>query len=121
MEEEKDGVKGALLYHVKNNPREGFFIEPPIEAQQKSSPKEKTPSEVAPASKDTAGWWEEQPTSPEPPASPVAEAVPTLSPEPVPREEPVRESKDTAKDAEPAAAPAKSDNVPAGQSGDYWW
>ena len=52
MEEEKDGKKGPLMYHVKNNPRESFFIDPPFEKAKKGSEKE-TVTEKASSSLDT--------------------------------------------------------------------
>ncbi len=59
-EEEKDGKKGPLMYHVKNNPRESFFIDPPFSKEKKGSQEPVTAK--TPAADDTAGWWEEQPT-----------------------------------------------------------
>ena len=59
MEQEKDGVKGPLLYHVKNSPLETFFIDPPY-AKGKPVQAESAP-EAKPAA-DLSNWWEEQPT-----------------------------------------------------------
>jgi len=73
-EEEKDGKKGPLMYHVRNNPRESFFIDPPFSKEEKSTGELITAK--SPVSQDTAGWWEEQPTEvpavPEPSRSPEA-------------------------------------------------
>jgi len=58
MEQEKDGVKGPLLYHVKNSPKDTFFIDPPY---AKGTPAlEASAPETKPA--DLSNWWEEQPT-----------------------------------------------------------
>ncbi len=109
-EEEKDGKKGPLMYHVKNNPREGFFIDPPIEKEKKSSSGESV-TEKAPSAADTAGWWEEQPTD----AQAVLPAE-TVS-EPLPEAERVQDLEAV---EQPATAP-EAENTPSGKGDDYWW
>jgi hypothetical protein len=114
-EEEKDGKKGPLMYHVKNNPHESFFIDPPFEKETKSSSAENV-TEVAPATEETAGWWEEQPTTA--PAVPSTETVAGLLPtEPAPETEQARGSEAV----EPTATVPEADKAPAGKGEDYWW
>lgn len=60
MEEEKDGKKGPLLYSVKNNPHDTFFIDPPYEAEKETSTG-KAVTQESTAPEETAEWWEEQP------------------------------------------------------------
>ena len=114
-EEEKDGKKGALLYHVKNSPRETFFIDPPFEKAKKSSPKA-TATEEAPAPAETAGWWEEQSTT-TPQASSPAEKVPEPLPEPVPE----ADKGQVSGAAEQPAAATEAEKAPSGKGDDYWW
>ena len=114
MEEEKDGKKGPLMYHVRNNPRESFFIDPPFEKEKKSSSKEAV-TEQAPSSADTAGWWEEQPTTPQ--AVSPTETVSQPLPEPSPEAEKVQSSEAA---EQPAAAP-EVEKAPSGKGDDYWW
>jgi hypothetical protein len=113
-EEEKDGKKGALLYHVKNSPRETFFIDPPFEKAKKSPPKAAV-TEEAPAPAETAGWWEEQSTEPQAvsPAEKVAEPLPELVPE--------AEKAPDPEVAEQPAAVAEAEKAPSGKGDDYWW
>jgi hypothetical protein len=114
MEEEKDGKKGPLMYHVKNNPRESFFIDPPFEKEKKSSSKE-VMTEQAPSSADTAGWWEEQSTEPQ--AVPPTETVTESLSEPLPEEE---RAQDYAATEQSAAVP-EAQGDPSGKGDDYWW
>ncbi|MFH1801136.1 MAG: hypothetical protein ABH891_09895 [Candidatus Omnitrophota bacterium] len=109
-EEEKDGKKGPLLYNVKNNPRESFFIDPPFEKEKKNSSQETVP-EGATSSTGTSGWWEEQ--SFEPQAVPPSETVS----EPLPEAEKVPDEQT----AEPLAAAPKTENAASGKEDDYWW
>ena len=114
MEEEKDGKKGALLYHVKNSPYETFFIDPPFGKAEKSPSKEIT-TEKAPTSADTTGWWEEQPTASQ--TVPPAETVSEPPSKPLSGTEQVR-------DLESAGQPtpsAEAEKAPSGKSDDYWW
>ena len=113
-EEEKDGKKGPLMYHVKNNPRESFFIDSPIGKEKKSSPKEFV-TEQAPSSAETSSWWEEQPTtSPEiPPVETVSESLPEPSLE--------SEKIQNPEAAEPPAAVPEAESAPSGKGDDYWW
>lgn len=120
-EEEKDGVKGPLLYHVKNNPRESFFIDPPFEAVTKT-PVKAAAEATLPASTGAAGWWEEQPTGSE--ATPLAkESVSSPSPESLPIEEPAKGFEDTKKHNETPEAATDNAKAPSGKGKgeDYWW
>lgn len=113
-EEEKDGKKGPLLYHVKNSPQETFFIDPPFEKEKKSFSKEIV-TEKAPASVDTAGWWEEQPTAPR--VVPFTETVSELLPEYL-----SEEKKDQGLElSEQPAAVTETEKAPADKGDDYWW
>lgn len=58
MEEEKDGVKGPLAYSVKYNPKDTFFVDPPMEDEGKPQVKENANTEKPPTLSD---WWEEKP------------------------------------------------------------
>jgi len=109
-EEEKDGKKGPLLYHVKNNPREDFFINPPFEKEKKSLSKGIV-TEKAHLSAETASWWEEQPTTSQ--AVPPAETVSG----PLPESEKVLDHEAT---EQPAATP-EAGNTSSGKGDDYWW
>ena len=123
MEEEKDGKKGPLLYHVKNNPREAFFIDPPYEAEAKAPVKETGSETASPSSADTGGWWEEQPAGTTTAATPeesIAPPVPQSLPEgtvPAPsselstEEEPAKEFSDTEKEAEAPVPAAAADSA----------
>ena len=113
-EEEKDGEKGPLLYHVKNSPWETFFIDPPFEKEKKSSSKEIV-TEKAPSSADTAGWWEEQSTAPQavPPTETVSEPLQELLPE--------AEKIQDRETAERPAAVTEAENATSGKKDDYWW
>ncbi|MDD5225580.1 MAG: hypothetical protein PHV97_00155 [Candidatus Omnitrophica bacterium] len=114
MEEEKDGKKGPLMYHVKNNPRESFFIDPPFQKEKKSSPQVNV-TEKVPASEDASGWWEEPATAPQ--ALPSAERISEPLPEPFPEAE-------QAQNPEPieqsASAPENQD-ASSGKGDDFWW
>lgn len=113
-EEEKDGKKGPLLYHVKNYPRESFFIDPPYEVEKKTSAGEAV-KELAPASLDTAGWWEEQPT-----ASQTESSVEAAS-EPLPELLPGEEKTGGLEVPEQPAPGADAGNAPSAKGDDYWW
>ncbi len=103
-EEEKEGKKGPLLYNVKNNPREAFFIDPPYEKDGKSST-EDAMTEVAKEPVGTEGWWEESAESPQ------------------------SSSEETSEGQSVADSGAKEKHVPdsddenasSGPSKDYWW
>jgi len=114
MEEEKDGKKGPLMYHVKNNPRETFFIDPPFEKEKEPSAKE-IGTEKTPALSDTSGWWEEQPTDPQ--AVPSAEAVSEPLPEPLSEAEKVQDLESV---GQPSASP-EAPGAASGKADDYWW
>ncbi len=58
MEEEKDGVKGPLLYHVRNNPSDTFFIDPPF-AKDTSSEYSYEKSDSAVGREDVNSWWDD--------------------------------------------------------------
>ena len=113
-EEEKDGEKGPLLYHVKNSPWETFFIDPPFEKEKKSSSKEIV-TEKTPSSADTAGWWEEQSTAPQ--AVPPTETVSESPPESLPEAGKVRDHEAS---QQPAAVP-EAEKAPSGKGDNYWW
>ena len=114
MEEEKDGKKGPLLYHVQNSPRETFFIDPPFE-KEKKDPSKEIVTEKTSSSTDTTGWWEEQSTTPSkvPPAETVSEPLP----EPLPEAEKVRDHEAV---GQPAATP-EAEKAPDGKGDDTWW
>ena len=114
-EEEKDGKKGPLLYHVKNYPRESFFIDPPFEKETKSAAKG-TAYEAASIPMDTAGWWEEEPAGFEA-AVPSDEDFSEASQEALPE----KRSTWAPEESEPAIAEADAGNEPNGQGEDYWW
>ena len=116
MEEEKDGKKGPLLYHVKNSPRETFFIDPPYEAVKKSSDK-KTLADEVPSSANTTDWWEEQPTNSPAPAPSSVETVAEPLPEPLPKEEKAQDLETTSQ----SAPEAEAGKAPSGKKDDYWW
>jgi len=109
-EEEKDGVKGPLMYHVKNNPLETFFIEPPMTSEQKERG-QATAAKPVTAPGDTADWWEEEPVTEGTP--PVPAASPTTEPAfQDPAGEPSQNEESPKAEAE-APSEAKSE--------DYWW
>ena len=108
--EEKDGKKGPLMYHVRNNPRESFFIDPPFEKEKKTSAKELT-MEHSPASVDATGWWEEQPATSS--AVPAAEAIPEPFPE--------AEQAQNPEAAGQSASAQEAEKTPSGKADDYWW
>jgi hypothetical protein len=114
MEEEKDGKKGPLMYHVKNNPRESFFTDPPFEKEAKSSSKSVAAEKGLP-SEDTAGWWEEQPTASQ--TVPSTERVSEPIPEPLPEAETAQVHEAT----EPPVATPGDESAPSGKGDDYWW
>ncbi|MFA5167077.1 MAG: hypothetical protein WC530_00945 [Candidatus Omnitrophota bacterium] len=113
-EEEKDGKKGPLLYHVKNFLRETFFIDLPFWKEKKVS-FEKAVTEEAPSSADTAGWWEEQSTDSQ--EVPSTEAISGPLPGSLPEAEEVRD----AETAEQPATVPEAESVPSGKEDDYWW
>lgn len=113
-EEEKDGKKGPLLYHVKNSPRETFFIDPPFEKEKKSS-LGGIVTEKTPAATDTAGWWEEQSTAPQ--TEPSVERISEPQPEVLPDSEKIQEPET----AEQPAAVVGDEKAPSGKGDDYWW
>lgn len=108
MEEEKGGKKGPLLYHVKNYPREGFFIDPPFEKEKSASEGIVTEQTVS-SSGDTARWWEEESLTPQevPPAGTVSEP----SSETLPEVQKIQEH-----DMQPASEPPPTD-----KGEDYGW
>lgn len=107
MEEEKDGVKGPLMYHVKYNPKDAFFIEPPFEKEKEASGTEMAKEEPSAVS----DWWEEKPAQ---------EAVPpeqeTATPETAALET-VQALPENAVD-QPGSG---SREDPAAKADDYWW
>ncbi|MFA7254576.1 MAG: hypothetical protein WC133_00555 [Candidatus Omnitrophota bacterium] len=113
-EEEKDGKKGPLLYHVKNSPRETFFIDPPYEKAKKTVAEE-IMTEKAPSSADTAGWWEEPATAPQTEA--FVETVPQSLPESLPEAE---QAQNPEVAAQSTSAP-EAEKAPSGKGNDYWW
>jgi hypothetical protein len=114
-EEDKDGVKGPLLYHVNNYPRETFFIDPPYELDKKNSTK-KTVTEEAPAPASAPGWWEEQPAVPQT-ASPE-ETVAEPPRESLPKEEQTRNRGASDESAAPAT---DAKHASESKGTDYWW
>lgn len=148
-EEEKDGKKGPLLYHVKNYPREGFFIDPPFEKEKKISP-EGAVTEKASPSLEASSWWEEQPAVPQAPSpaeavsQPLPEllsetemapkpevaepsAIPQTPPpadavsEPLPEPLPEAEMASKPEAAEQPVAPSAAESAASGKGDDYWW
>jgi len=113
MEEEKDGKKGALMYHVKNNPHETFFIDPPFEKEKKSSSQESV-TEKVPASEDASGWWEEPATAPQ--AIPSTERISEPLPEPLPEAEQAQNP-----EAEPSAVVPEAQDTSSDKKDDFWW
>jgi len=112
-EEEKDGKKGPLMYNVKYNPRESFFIDPPFEKEKKSS-SEKIVTEAS-SSGGVADWWEDQPTDSQ--AVSPAESVAEPLPEPLPEAEGVQGDEVV----EPVAVSPEAGNAASGQGDDQWW
>lgn len=113
-EEEKDGKKGPLLYHVRNYPREGFFIDPPFEKEKETS-QERALTEKTPLPLEASSWWEEEPAVPQ--ASFPAEANSQPLPEPLPETEIASKSEA----AEPSAVPTEAGSTASGSEDDYWW
>jgi hypothetical protein len=113
-EEEKDGKKGPLMYSVKNNPRESFFIDPPFEKEKKTS-SEDILGEEAPAASGAEGWWEEQPAASQAVSS--DETVSASLPE-APLEAEKIQDHDAAE--EPAAVP-EAENAGSVNGDDAWW
>jgi hypothetical protein len=103
------------MYHVKNNPRESFFIDPPYEAEKKTSTG-KSVTEEAPVSGDTAGWWEEQPMDAAQAPLPVEAAA-----EPLPGPSPDAEQALNPEASEESVPGAEGENAPAAKGDDYWW
>ena len=114
MEEEKDGKKGPLMYHVKYDPREAFFIDPPYATDKKSSDKKTSVNEV-PASTNTTDWWEEQPAN-----SPVPSSVEKPA-EPLPESLPKEEKAQGLENTQQPAPVAGNGNTTSGKKDDYWW
>lgn len=114
-EEEKDGKKGPLLYHVKNYPRETFFIDPPFEASKTSSEGAAVVTEKAHVPAEAADWWEEQPAGSQ--AGSFAEAPAKPLQESFPATEEVRNPEA----AEPPVSGTDAESPPAGKEDDYWW
>ncbi|MFH0984666.1 MAG: hypothetical protein V1882_03925 [Candidatus Omnitrophota bacterium] len=114
-EEEKDGKKGPLMYHVKNVPREGFLIDPPIE-KEKTDSSAKTVAVEAASPAGTSSWWEEEPKDPQTDshAEAVSEPLPEIPPETekVLNEEVVEE---------PAAESKTEDAASTKKEEDTWW
>jgi hypothetical protein len=113
-EEDKGGKKGPLLYNVKNNPREAFFIDPPYEKDKKSSAS-KGVTEAASEPAGTEGWWEEPAANPHAPSTveAVAESLPGSPPE---------EEEVSNRDAEDQpASETDTEKTSSGQGEDYWW
>ena len=113
-EEEKDGKKGPLLYNVKNNPRESFFIDPPYEKDKKSSV-QKSMTEAANEPAGTEGWWEEPATTSHTPSS--AETGTELLPESSSEEEKVQDREVS----DESTAATNAGNTPSDKGNDYWW
>jgi hypothetical protein len=114
-EEEKDGKKGPLMYHVKNNPRESFFIDPPFSKEKKGS--QESAATKAPVADDTAGWWEEQPTDAPTAPEPSEPPEKALSQEEGAEGGTDREGSET---IQPEASQEVRDTEPA-KGDDYWW
>ena len=55
MEEEKDGKKGPLLYHVKYNPEDSFLTGSPVLPEEKAKEDSVSPYSRA----GELDWWEE--------------------------------------------------------------
>ncbi len=109
MEEEKDGVKGALTYTVKYNPSDTFFVDPPFDAKEKATAREKSVAEKPPVLSD---WWEEQPVQ-EATASPQQKA-PEI-------EGAVEEQAASTEGATGEAASEATETGNGVGSGDSWW
>mgnify|MGYP001288008708 CR=1 FL=1 len=148
-EEEKDGKKGPLLYHVKNYPREGFFIDPPFEKEKKTSLEGAVTEKAAPSLEATS-WWEEQPALPQAPslAEAAAQPLPGSLPEagmasksevaeqpavfqepspaetvtePLPESMPETEMASRPETAAQPAIPSEAADTASGKGEDYWW
>ncbi|HOW58206.1 MAG TPA: hypothetical protein PLO78_00615 [Candidatus Omnitrophota bacterium] len=110
MEQEKDGVKGALLYHVKYNPKEKFFIDPPYVPKGKVVEAENA---VVTKPADISNWWEEEP---------VSENTP-----PIKSESEDQTGLEASQEKENLEAKASDQVVPNSESSqsdpkeDYWW
>jgi hypothetical protein len=109
-EEEKDGKKGPLLYNVKNNPHESFFIDPPFEKEKKNASREAV-FEGTTSSAGTSSWWEEQPTGSRAVAPEASVSAPLLETEKAPGDQV----------PEPSATIKESENAQSGKGDDYWW
>jgi hypothetical protein len=113
-EEEKGGKKGPLLYNVKYNPWEAFFIDPPYEKDKKSS----TPKGITEAgneSVETEGWWEE-PAAPSGASSSVEAAAESSQESSSYWEEVPNQNVESH-----PASEANTKNTSSGQGDDYWW
>ncbi len=113
-EEEKDGKKGPVMYNVKNNPRESFFIDPPFE-KEKGGSSQAIVTEESPSPAGTAGWWEEPSTDPQ--------AVPPTETAPEPSQEPLSETEKAQDDgsAEESVVAPEAKDTASGKGDDYWW
>lgn len=120
MEQEKDGVKGPLLYNVKYNPKDTFFVDPPFVKQTGSILAPVGGAEAKPA--DTANWWEEQPVETEGSLPESREAAaPPSGKTAAGREETLSESAPTDQiSPESTPAPDTSSSSEASKE-DYWW
>lgn len=113
MEQEKDGVKGPLLYHVKYNPEDTFFIDPPY-GKKTETLAGKEGISVKPAA-STMNWWEEQPSTEEMPPPDGG-----LSTQPV-TEEPAVSDEESLDEKIPDQATVNVENVETSKEEDYWW
>jgi len=122
-EEEKDGKKGPLLYHVKNDPLETFFIEPPIDKAPKDTGEAAGTAKVSKA-EEAVDWWEEQPSVGKP--APLETSGQEPAAELPVSEDKTGESQENAAsfsqevDA-PKASTTDNPEAPPGQKDDYWW
>jgi hypothetical protein len=113
-EEEKDGKKGPLMYNVKNVPREGFLIDPPIE-KEKATSSVKADSVETFSSAGAASWWEEEPKTPTENlhSAAVSDALPEAVPE---TEDALSEG-----DPKPVEEESKEENASSEKEEDTWW
>lgn len=108
MEEEKDGVKGPLMYHVKNHPKEAFFIDPPYEKEKELLTQEKQDKKE---SSSVADWWEEAP----------AEEPKTSQPEQAVTEAEVADGEMPVTEAATGEADSQGGEDKVAKGDDYWW
>ena len=117
MEEEKDGKKGPLLYHVKYNPKDTFFIDLPYERDTKPVAAQEKALGAMPGA-DTTSWWEEQPAD--------QQAAPAAEKSPVPESEATSQPSEKSPVAEKESAESVGSKPDAAKGtaeskGDYWW